>query len=91
MDARDGRSALSLGPKYPAPRARALSMARPSRRPDLLDKELLDILACPACRADVRLEGDRIVCTSCGRRYPLRDGIPIMLVEEAETASGPER
>lgn len=59
----------------------------------LLDKDLLDILACPACRADVRLEGDRIVCTSCGRRYPVRDGIPIMLVEEAEepsTAAGPE-
>jgi uncharacterized protein YbaR (Trm112 family) len=57
----------------------------------LLDKELLDILACPACRADVRLEGDRVVCTSCGRRYPVRDGIPIMLVEEAEPASRPER
>jgi len=53
----------------------------------LIDQELLDILACPACRADVRLEGDRIVCTSCERRYPVRDGIPIMLVEEAETPS----
>jgi len=52
--------------------------------PSLLDKDLLDILACPACRADVRLEGDRIVCAGCGRRYPVRDGIPIMLVEEAE-------
>ena len=60
--------------------------------PILLDKELLDILACPACRADVRLEGDRLVCTSCGKRYPVRDGIPIMLVEEAEppvSAAGP--
>ena len=59
----------------------------------LLDKDLLDILACPACRADVRLVGERIVCSSCGRRYPVRDGIPIMLVEEAEEASsgaGPE-
>ena len=58
-------------------------------RPTLLDKDLLDILACPACRAEVRLEGDRIVCTSCGRRYPVRDGIPIMLVDEAETPSSP--
>jgi uncharacterized protein YbaR (Trm112 family) len=54
------------------------------RSAPLLDKDLLDILACPACRADVRLEGDRIVCTGCGKRYPVRDGIPIMLVEEAE-------
>ena len=57
----------------------------------LLDKDLLDILACPACRAEVRLEGappqERIVCTSCGKRYPVRDGIPIMLVEEAEPPS----
>jgi hypothetical protein len=57
----------------------------------LLDKDLLDILACPACRAEVRLEGERIVCTSCGKRYPVRDGIPIMLVEEAETPPPPGR
>ena len=50
----------------------------------MIDKELLDILACPACKADIRLEGDRIVCTTCGRRYPIRDGIPIMLIDEAE-------
>jgi len=29
-------------------------------------------------------EGDQIVCTACGRRYPIRDGIPVMLIEEAE-------
>ena len=52
----------------------------------MIDQELLEILACPACRAAVRLEGERIVCTSapCGLRYPVRDGIPVMLVEEAE-------
>ena len=32
----------------------------------------------------VRLEGDRIVCTKCGRRYPIKDDIPIMLIDEAE-------
>ncbi len=50
----------------------------------MIDKELLDILACPACKADVKLEGDRIVCTKCGRRYPVKDDIPIMLIDEAE-------
>jgi hypothetical protein len=57
----------------------------------MIDKELLDILACPACKADIRLEGDRIVCTTCGRRYPIRDGIPIMLIDEAEMPGGEEK
>jgi len=50
----------------------------------MIDKELLDILACPACKADVILKDDRIVCTKCGRRYPIKDDIPIMLIDEAE-------
>jgi uncharacterized protein YbaR (Trm112 family) len=55
----------------------------------MIDKELLDILACPACKADVKLEQDRIVCTNpkCGLRYPIRDDIPIMLIDEAEKPS----
>jgi uncharacterized protein len=55
----------------------------------VIDEELLDVLACPSCRAEVRLEGDRIVCSACGRRYPVRDGIPIMLVDEAELPEAP--
>lgn len=50
----------------------------------MIDRELLNILACPACKADVREEGDRIVCSKCGRRYPVKDGIPVMLIDEAE-------
>lgn len=50
----------------------------------MIDKGLLDILACPACKAIVKLEGDKIVCTKCGRRYPIKDDIPIMLINEAE-------
>ncbi len=50
----------------------------------MIDKELLDILACPLCKTVVKLEGERLVCTQCGRRYPIREGIPVMLVEEAE-------
>jgi len=50
----------------------------------MISEELLGILACPFDKAPVTLEGDRIVCGKCGRRYPVRDGIPVMLVEEAE-------
>jgi uncharacterized protein YbaR (Trm112 family) len=50
----------------------------------MIDRDLLDILACPACRAELREEGDRLVCSACGLRYPVRDGIPILLVDEAE-------
>lgn len=49
-----------------------------------VDEELLQILACPLDKAPVELQGDRIVCTQCGRRYPIRDGIPVMLIDEAE-------
>ena len=49
-----------------------------------IDSELLQYLACPACHAEVVLkDGDRLVCTACRRAYPIRDGIPIMLIDEA--------
>jgi hypothetical protein len=49
-----------------------------------LDKELLDILACPNCRGDVEYREEFIVCLGrCGYKYPVRDGIPVMLVDEA--------
>lgn len=52
----------------------------------MIDKELLDILACPACKSDVKLQGEKIVCTNpkCARKYPVRNGIPVMLVDQAE-------
>ena len=55
----------------------------------MIDQELLDILACPKCKAAVRQEEDRLICTNpdCGLRYPIRDGIPVMLIEEAEKAN----
>jgi uncharacterized protein YbaR (Trm112 family) len=50
----------------------------------MIDKELLQILACPSCKADVELKDNKIVCKGCGKRYPIKDGIPIMLIDEAE-------
>ena len=53
----------------------------------MIDKELLDILACPACKGNVSLENDKIVCEECHRRYPIKDGIPVMLVDEAQKSN----
>ena len=51
-----------------------------------IDAELLEILVCPNDRADVSyIEAEQvIVCSGCGYRYPVRDGIPVMLIDEAE-------
>lgn len=57
----------------------------------MISKELLAILACPLCKTDVRLEKDRIVCTKCGRRYPVKDNIPVMLIDEAELPGEPKK
>ena len=53
----------------------------------MIDKSLLDILACPACKTAVKADGEQLVCVQCGRRYPVRDGIPVMLIEEAQPRS----
>jgi uncharacterized protein YbaR (Trm112 family) len=50
----------------------------------MIDQELLKILACPACRGEVELRENKIVCLKCGRKYPVKNGIPVMLVDEAE-------
>jgi uncharacterized protein YbaR (Trm112 family) len=51
-----------------------------------LDPELLEILVCPNDRGDLDYgEAEQVlVCRSCGYRYPIRDGIPVMLLDEAE-------
>ena len=54
-----------------------------------IDPKLLDILACPVCKTPVHLKGDdRLVCGQCGRAYPIKDGIPVMLVDEATFEGG---
>lgn len=57
----------------------------------MIDKELLEILACPVCKAPVIEQAERLVCTKCGRRYPIRDGIAVMLVDEAEPGAAEPR
>lgn len=51
----------------------------------LIDPELLEILVCPECKVDVSENGPNssLDCPSCKRQYPVRDGIPVMLISEA--------
>jgi uncharacterized protein YbaR (Trm112 family) len=51
-----------------------------------ISQDLLDILACPACKAKVELkpDGSALKCNECRRVYPIRDDIPVMLVDEAK-------
>jgi hypothetical protein len=57
-----------------------------------LDPRLLEILICPACRGEIRPvnEDAGLECASCGRVYPVRDGIPVLLVDEASPPTHPE-
>lgn len=50
-----------------------------------LDPKLLEILACPKCKADVKLTTDdkALKCVSCHRVYRIEDDIPVMLIDEA--------
>ena len=51
-----------------------------------LNKELLDILACPKCKGDIRLNTSEsgLICDNCRLLYHIKDGIPVMLIDEAE-------
>jgi uncharacterized protein YbaR (Trm112 family) len=52
---------------------------------DMISQELLDILVCPVCKKALLLKetGESLKCSQCRRVYPVRDDIPIMLVDEA--------
>ncbi len=53
-----------------------------------IDPDLLKILVCPLTRSPLRLEGEQLVATVGGLRYPIRDGIPVMLVDQAALPAG---
>ena len=50
-----------------------------------ISTELLDILACPKCKGDIHLneQGDGLICDGCRLMYPIKDDIPVMLIDEA--------
>lgn len=53
-----------------------------------LDPVLLEILVCPDCKGSLTVDqdNDELICNSCGLIYPVRDDIPVMLVDEARRA-----
>ncbi|MGQ9499068.1 MAG: Trm112 family protein [Dissulfurimicrobium sp.] len=57
-----------------------------------INSRLLELLACPKCKGDIRLSDDKkgIICDRCMLIYEIRDGIPVMLVDEAKRIKGAE-
>lgn len=52
-----------------------------------IDKKLLDILVCPVSKDSLEQIGDELVCQTSKLAYPIKDGIPVMLPEEARNLS----
>jgi len=50
----------------------------------MISKELLDIIACPICKKGVREANEYLICQQCNKKYPVKNDIPIMLIDEAE-------
>ena len=50
----------------------------------MIDPKLLEILSCPSCGGDVEFKSEKIVCCQCGRKYPIKNGIPVLLADQSE-------
>ncbi len=50
----------------------------------MLDEKLLEIIACPKCKGELEYTGEELICHSCSLAYPIRNDIPIMLIDEAK-------
>jgi len=50
----------------------------------VLDEKFLAILACPVCKAPLRLDGESLVCAKTEVRYPIEDDVPILLADRAQ-------
>jgi hypothetical protein len=65
-----------------------MTMSTTSSHP--IDPELLEMLRCPLTHSRLRSEGDFLIAEEGGLAYPVRDGIPVMLLEEAKLPPGVE-
>jgi uncharacterized protein YbaR (Trm112 family) len=48
-----------------------------------IDPALRELIVCPSCRSSLEEAGEELVCSGCGLAYPVRDDIPVLLVDEA--------
>ncbi|AFI85751.1 Trm112 family protein [Methylophaga nitratireducenticrescens] len=57
-----------------------------------MDKTLLEILACPVCKSSVlyQKQSQELICKACRVAYPIRDEIPVMLIDEARELAAEE-
>ncbi len=53
----------------------------------MLDEALAKLIVCPACHGALAEASDELTCQGCGLVYPIRDGIPVLLVDEARRPS----
>lgn len=58
-----------------------------------VDQELLNILACPKCKGDLEPSTDQsgLICQKCALLYPVKDDIPVMLIEEAKSLQNTDK
>ncbi len=49
-----------------------------------ISKELMDIMACPGCKSDLKLSDDKkeLICSKCGAKYEIKDGIPVLVPQK---------
>jgi uncharacterized protein YbaR (Trm112 family) len=73
----------SESPIAGAGRSRLINGPIRSKIPEMIDKGLLEILVCPVCKKPLTEKNDALKCSQCRRLYPVRDNIPIMLIDEA--------
>lgn len=50
----------------------------------MISEKLLEVLACPSCKSAIQFKNGKIVCEKCRKAFPIKDDIPVMLIEEAE-------
>lgn len=78
-------SSSSPDPISASPPAAETPLTEPPKLGGDVDPELLAILACPLDKQPVSRQGNYLACQECQRHYPIRDGIPVMLIDEALT------